>query len=171
MKKQRGVTLIELILFIIIMGIAMSGVLTAMVASTQSSVDPLKMQQGISIAESYLEEVLSKPFLDPYSVSISADSSTVPLCPAPPSERRFYDNVCDYKGQIQNAAITDQLGEAIAGLEDFTVTVTIDETQSWDLDAAHLIPVGDVIGVTVTVQHESFGSLSLKGHRTRYGYS
>ncbi len=171
MNTQRGVTLIELILFIVIMGIALTGVLTAMVASTQSSVDPLKMQQGVNIAESYMEEILSKPFLDPYSVSTIPDVSTVPLCPTPPSERKFYDNVCDYKGQIQHAVVSDQFGDPIIGLEDFTITVDIDETESWTASETHPIPVGDVMRVKVTVYHDSFGSLSFTGYRTRYGYS
>lgn len=171
MNTQRGVTLIELIFFILIMGIALSGVLTAMVASTQSSVDPLKMQQGVNIAESYLEEILSKPFLDPYTVSITPDVSTVPLCPDAPSERNFYDNVCDYQGNIQNAVISDQFGEPISGLEDFTVTVDVNTTDAWAANAGYSIPVGDVICVTVTVYHDGFGSLSLTGYRTRYGYS
>jgi MSHA pilin protein MshD len=169
--RQQGVTLIELVFFIIIMGVVMSGVLTAMVASTQSSTDPLIMQQGISIAESYMEEILSKPFLDPYSVTTSADINTVPVCPTAPSERRFYDNVCDYKGNIQDAVVSDQFDAPITGLESFSVTVTIDETKPWDIDAAHEISAGNVISVVVTVKHESFGSLSLKGYRTRYGYS
>jgi MSHA pilin protein MshD len=55
--RQRGVTLVELIIFIVIISIALAGVLLVINNTTRRSADPQVRKQALEIAESLLEEI------------------------------------------------------------------------------------------------------------------
>jgi MSHA pilin protein MshD len=87
-QRARGSSLVELIMFIVIIGIAVAGVLGAMSLSTRASADPLIQKQALAIAEAYLEEVLAMPFTycDPDDVdAASATSAWIARTSAPAS--------------------------------------------------------------------------------------
>jgi hypothetical protein len=58
----RGLSLIELIMFIVIVGAAVAGIIAVISRTTQSSADPMIRKQALSIAEAMLEEVRLQPF-------------------------------------------------------------------------------------------------------------
>jgi MSHA pilin protein MshD len=93
---------------IVVISISLTGTMLIVETTTRRSVDPMLERQSISIAESYLEEILQKAYLDP-------DDGT--LCPAPEASRNLFDNICDYSGLTETGA-RDQNGVAIAGLDD-----------------------------------------------------
>lgn len=64
-NRERGVTLIELIVSIVVIAIAASAVLGVLARSVGRSADAMVMSQAVSIAEAYLEEITLKPFVDP----------------------------------------------------------------------------------------------------------
>jgi MSHA pilin protein MshD len=57
MEKQRGISLIELIMFIVIISVSLAGILLVMNQVTAHSADPLIRKQALAIAESMLEEI------------------------------------------------------------------------------------------------------------------
>ncbi len=61
-RPQRGMTLVELIITIVIIGIAAAALYSAMAAITGRSADPLLRQQSVMIAESYLSSALALPY-------------------------------------------------------------------------------------------------------------
>ncbi len=109
-KLSRGFTLIEMVVAIVIIGIAVSGVLLVMNYTTAHSADPIIQTQAVAIAESYMEEIRLHPFADPDG----SDSGET---------RANYDDVFDYNGL--NEMPTDQTGAAILGLGSYTVSVTV----------------------------------------------
>lgn len=66
---QRGMTLIELIVFIIIVSVAIVGVLSVMDLVVKSSADPMVAKQSIAMADAVLEEVMAKSYNDPGGTS------------------------------------------------------------------------------------------------------
>ncbi len=60
--RQHGISLIELIMFIVIVSVALAGILLVMNVTTKGSADPLIHKQALAIAESLLEEVELMPF-------------------------------------------------------------------------------------------------------------
>ena len=54
---QRGVTLIELIIFIVVVSIAVVGLLQIFARTTASSADPQLRKQALAIAEAMLDEI------------------------------------------------------------------------------------------------------------------
>ncbi|HWW69813.1 MAG TPA: type II secretion system protein [Duganella sp.] len=61
-RRQRGLTIIELVMFMVIMGIAAAGIIGVLNLGTKSSADPLRRKQAMLIAEAYMEEVQLAPF-------------------------------------------------------------------------------------------------------------
>ncbi len=56
-QTQRGISLIELIMFIVIVSASLAGILGVMNLVTRHSADPLVHKQALAIAESLLEEI------------------------------------------------------------------------------------------------------------------
>ena len=65
---RRGFTLVELVIAMVVISIALSGVLMVMNYTTAHSADPMIQHQAVAIAEAYLEEILLKPYADPDGV-------------------------------------------------------------------------------------------------------
>lgn len=127
-SSERGISLIELILFIVIMGVALGGILAVMNRVTNRSVDTLLRKQALAVAESLLEEVELMPFTycdpdDPTAASAASPILGAGSCsirveglgldtvfvPQPADETRYsntspFDNVNDYNGCQLNAA-------------------------------------------------------------------
>jgi MSHA pilin protein MshD len=174
---QAGISLVELIMFIIIVSIGVAGILTVFNVTTQKSADPQVRRQMLAIAEALLEEVELKPFTfcdpDDPSASLSTtvsssfctgstgganDESKLPLGPEAGETRATFDNVSDYNGLTLSPA-SDVNGATVAG---YSATVSVTQQQ---LEAG--VPLDASLRITATVTHGS-DSLSLSGYRLRY---
>ena len=177
--RQRGLSLIELLVFIIVVGVAVTGVLSVYSLNARSSVDPLIRKQAVAIAESLLDEVLSKPYTycdpDDAQADTATSSAIGPTgCATTPEgmgaegvEDRDpnippYDNVNDYHG-FSMAGIQDISGAGVTGLEAYTATVQVQPA-----GAFNGIPAGETLLVTVTVDAPGNHTVILSGYRTRY---
>lgn len=74
--QQRGMTLIELIVFIVVVSVGLAGVLTVFSVTVRNSADPLVVKQALAVADSLLEEILLKDFCDPDSTLEVSASTT-----------------------------------------------------------------------------------------------
>ncbi len=161
-RRQSGVTLIELIVVIVIVSVGVIGILQVMSFTTQHSADPMIRQQAQLIAESYLEEILLKKFVDQQNDSV---------CPPPePAGRTEYDNVCDYRG-INDTGAKNQFGTPVAGLEAYSVAVTVTRDNTVNLNGLTNGPAADeirVLRVDVTVTAPGGVIVLLAGYRTNY---
>ena len=146
--ENRGFTLVELVISIVVVSVALGGVLMAINYTVTHSADPMLQHQAVAIAESYLEEILLKPFTDPDGV----DSE---------GSRVLFDDVDDYNG-LNDSGARDQTGTAITGLTNYTVAVTVTST------ALNGIGAADSKQITVTVSHPVGFNISLTGYRTNY---
>ena len=178
---QRGLSLIELLVFIVVVGIAVSGVLSVYSLNARSSADPMVQKQALAIAESLLEEVLAKPYTycdpddDAVETALSSADCATPEVMGPETaqgETRYanltpYDNVNDYNGFSMNG-IDDLTGAAMAGLAGYTASVQVQPIANFN----GILPVvpghNETLLVTVTVTAPGNHSVSLSGYRTRY---
>lgn len=132
---HKGVTLVELILFMLIVSIAVIGVTRIMNLTSVASTDPLREKQALALAESMLEEIQLQAFTfcDPDDANAMTANSPADCASAVqglgPSagetrnaEPRF-DNVGDYAGYGPVSA-TDIQGQTITDLQAYTVQVT-----------------------------------------------
>lgn len=153
-RRQSGFSLIELIIFIVVVSVGIAGILMVMDVSVKSSADPMVRKQTVAVAESLLEEVLLKEYANP------AGGYTGSVSPPPAgSSRTSFDDVDDYAGYTTTGGMVDMSGIAIAGLGQYNVTSV----------AVAGITLNSVAAkqVTVTVTGPA-GALSLTGYRTNY---
>jgi MSHA pilin protein MshD len=152
-RRLRGFTLVELIIFIVVVSAGLAGILSVMNTVVKSSADPMVRKQAAALADSILEEILLKPYCDPDT----ADTSTTPpTCGANTVEadRRTYDDVDDYNGKT-NADFTDLPAELAAYVIEIAVS---------DGSATLGVPAKKV---TVTVSHGA-EAVSMTGYRANY---
>lgn len=161
--RERGVSLVELIVAIVIIGTSVAGVLKVMDYTTQHSADPMIQQQAQLIAESYLEEILLKKFYDP-------DSPNNVCTGTAEGSRANYDNVCDYNGLSDTAGALNQFGAAVSGLEAYNVAVTVTGDGTVALGGLNNTGAVRVLRVDVLVTHDTLTNVSvpLTGYRTNY---
>ena len=112
-RRQRGTTLVEMVVSIVILSIASTGILMVMTQNARYSADPMLREQAVAIAQAYMEEILLRPSNDP-------DGSSGE------SSRALFDDIWDYQGLNDNAGAVDQSGTPIAGLEGYNIQVAID---------------------------------------------
>jgi len=147
--RQGGLTLIELIMFIVIVGVGVTGVLSVMNVSARHGGDPMVRKQALAVAESLLEEILAHDFADPDGVE-------------PEESRALYDDVSDYDG-LTSAGIRDLTGAVIPALASYSASVSVDAGTAWAG-----IPAGQVKRVTVTVTSSAGEVIALSGYRTNH---
>jgi MSHA pilin protein MshD len=186
-RAEHGVSLVELVVFIVIVSIGVAGVVGALNMATRASADPMIQKQALAIAEALLEEVQLMPstYCDPddpqaataLSAAVGATGCTAaaavenlgPEATAPygPETRTSattpFDNVNDYN-TFSMAGITDLSGAAIAGLGGYTATVSVAN------QALGAVPASDSLLITVTVTGPpgSNTTVVLHGYRVRY---
>ena len=187
-RAEHGISLVELIVFIVIVGIAVAGVVGALSMATRASTDPMIQKQALAIAEALLEEVQLQPFTycDPDDLPNAAsalsaadctggaggvnDENRLPLGPEAGETRTSattpYDNVSDYNGfpNPMVAGITDITGAPIPGLELYSATVSVVN------QALGAVPASDSLLITVTVTGPpgTNTTVVLDGYRVRY---
>ncbi|MGQ0546253.1 MAG: type IV pilus modification PilV family protein [Betaproteobacteria bacterium] len=182
-SAQRGVSLVELIVFIVVVSTAVMGVLGALNVATRSSADPMLQKQALAIAEALLEEIQLQPFTycDPDDAAAASalssadctggaggpnDENRLPLGPeageARASATTPFDNVSDYNGFAMGPGITDLTGAAIAGLGNYSASVAV---ANQGLGA---VPPADSLLITVTVTGPGDTTVVLHGYRLRY---
>ncbi|MGV7207473.1 prepilin-type N-terminal cleavage/methylation domain-containing protein [Oxalobacteraceae bacterium A2-2] len=194
--RQRGLSLIELIIFMVVMGVAAAAVLQVMNLATRNSADPVRRKQALLIAEAYMEEIQMARFtycdpIDPNAMNAQAADAI--NCPAaleqlgtPGAESgntRPYDNVNDYAGKsLANASgvLLDASGAVLGGgaLAGYTVTVSVDAPPgNRPLGPAGRAITGttlpasmNILLITVRVAYGGGANdfVALDGYRTRY---
>ncbi len=145
---ERGVTLIELVISIVVIAIAAGAVLGVLSRSVGRSADAMVLSQAVAIAEAYLEEITLKPFADPDGVDDEAN-------------RTAFDDVDDYNGLVDVGA-RDQFGTALGALSRYTVTVMV--TPSTALTS---VPGADAERIDVRVTYPPNVTVALTGYRMR----
>ncbi len=163
MLKQRGFSLIELIIFIVVISVALTGILMVMNTVTRHSADPLIHKQAIAAAESLLEEIQLQDFID-------LNDGVTTACPAasavtPTNRDTGYHLVSCYNG-FPNGGPAPGIyaldGTPIAGLANYSATVSIVPS------ALGTIAAGSAVLITVTVTEPQGGQVQISGYRTQY---
>ena len=182
--RSRGVTLVELVVFIVIVGIAMAALFAAFNTITAASADPQIRKQVLAIAESLMEEIQLMPFTycDPDDPAASTATGTGDCATAEVAatlvgdaatneagETRYdattpFDNVNDYHRFSMPGGIQDITNATISGLGAYSADVRVIKAGT----ALGLAADEQAVRISVTVNGPSNISITLEGYRTRY---
>jgi MSHA pilin protein MshD len=191
-RKAAGLSLVELIVFIVVVSVAVTGVLAAINMATRGSADPMIQKQALAIAEAVLEEVQLQAFTycdpdDPVAATalnaaacttaeaIGPEGLDVP--PTGPAETRAgavrpFDNVNDYMvppSGFTMTGVTDITGSTVPGLEGYTTAVTVaGQSLGPGVTPPTNIPAVESLLITVTVTGPGNTTVVLHGYRVRY---
>lgn len=156
-SRRGGFTLIELVIYIVVVSIGLLGILSVFNNAVRGSADPLIRKQVISVAEATLEEVLLKAYSDP---SNDCTATTTPRCaPNTLTDRVNYNDVSDYGGWDQTGVRTPESSSTVvSGLENYRVRINVATTTLNGLAAKE---------ITVRVDAGT-ESISLTGYRASY---
>jgi MSHA pilin protein MshD len=178
-NRQRGVTMIELLVFIVIVSIAVAGVLGVISLTTRDSADPLRRKQALLIAESLMEEVQMAQFTSFDPASMDSGAAPVPedwgQGSLEPGQGRPFDNVNDYVSQPGVAetpfnnggsALRNANGDPFVP-SDYQASVSISPATLNGIGSAGTSADTEVLHIRVTVTFDG-DSIVLDGYRTRY---
>jgi len=143
-SRLSGFTLLEIITTVVVIAVAAPTLMSVFSSTIQTSADPMFQHQALSIAEAYMEEILLKDFAI-----------------GPETTRANFDDVRDYNG-LTDVGARDQANNLIAGLNDYTISVTVAN------DGLNGIAAADSLRIGITVSHALIDDILLSGYRVNY---
>ena len=110
--RQSGITLVELVISLVVIGIAAAAILGVYTTTIRASADPMIRAQAIAIAEMYMDEIMGRS----YSTTSGSGDCT--------ASRDDWHEIGDYDGLVA-CQPRDVFGATMAGLEAYRVSVTV----------------------------------------------
>jgi MSHA pilin protein MshD len=151
--NSRGFTLAEIIVLIVVVGVALAGVLLVFQNTVAGSADPQVRKQAIAIAEGLLDEVL----LAPYD----------PIAPGPGATRASFNDLEDYNAYA-TVGMQDIEGNPIPGLGSYNPRVDVHPETTLSDSGGLGANRARRVTVTVTVAGALQHTIVLEGWRVRY---
>jgi len=174
-RRPRGLSLVELLVFVVVVGGALTALVGVFFEATRGSADPMLRRQALAIAESLLEEVQLMPFTfcDGDDANVETAASAAGCAGAADAngpeagETRLasppFDHVNDYHGYTMGG-IVDLTNTAVAGLEGYSAQVAVAASALGTIGAASR----DALRITVTVSGPGSTQVVLVGYRARH---
>lgn len=153
LRLALGVSLIEAVLFMVVVSVALVVVLRAFDQAAVASADPVLRRQSLAIAQALLEEISLKDFANPNPGGYTG--------PYNAASRSRFDDVMDYDGLTLNG-ISDLSGTAVAGLSGYRASIAVSAA------AFGGVPAGAGWRINVSVTDPSGQTLALDGYRADY---
>jgi MSHA pilin protein MshD len=177
-NTSHGLTLIELLVFIVVVGMGLAAVLLAINTGVAKSADPMIRKQALAAAESLLEEVALQPFTfcdprDSYATSATSAANCNQLTYSMDNPANwgagksrygpeFFNNVADYNNFSMTGTVQDLFQQASSRLTGYGASIKVTQVGSqWTLPNADVLR----IEVSVTGQGET---VTLSGFRFRH---
>jgi MSHA pilin protein MshD len=173
-RRQAGLTLVEVIIFIVVVSVGVAGILGVMGVVTGRSADPGRMKQAQMIAEAVMEELTLAPitYCEPSSANYDTAANVAACATAEDwgpeaGDTRPYDNLNDYATSSTAVMSYDTNVNGTAFPAGFSTTVNIAPVAMGSIGAAGTAADSEVFKITVTVTFDN-QSIVLYGYRTRY---
>lgn len=153
MNGERGFTLVEVVVSVVVLSISVGGLMLAFGTALRDSPRPNRLVQAGAIAEAYLEEILLLPMDDPDGIGGE-------------TARADLDDVFDYHG-LSDSPPEDQTGTALPGLSAYQVDVSVVASGALGPGGSP-VPAADAVRVDVRVRRGTEIDITLNGYRARY---
>lgn len=124
MIAQRGATLVELVITIVIISVAIAGVVGAFSLIASRSADPLDQTRVVELAQLYMDEILAKKYDDSTPQGGTPKySGSCTIGPEPGENRGNFDDVDDYHDLTDSPPRSAE--SVLNGYSGFSVSVTV----------------------------------------------
>ena len=150
-NAQRGFSLVELIVLIVVIAVGLAGILIVYNESVRGSADPFVQKQALAVAEAMVDEIQLNAF-DPL--------------PGGGATRDQFDDVDDYNGYA-SAGVVDIFGVAVPGLGSYNVAVSVVADGNLGPGGSQ-VPATNAKLITVTVSGPTGVALAVTGYKVKY---
>lgn len=161
MRSQRGFSLVEIVIFIVIVGVAISAMVSIFSTNVVHSHEPLLRQKAVTLANFYMDEILRKKWNEASPAGGGCVNTGSGSCPAGPAAiaigtdgdgRADFDDIDDYNGLANNPP-QDQNGVALTDFNGYSVSVAVTTGPAWDplTNAARDVNANDALRIQVNV--------------------
>lgn len=126
-RQQRGVTLVELIITIVIIGIAMSALVSALTTGISRSAQPMLEGKALELSQAYLDEIQAMRFDDQSPIgggSVLAASSPCTISNESQA-RTVFDDVDDYHGVNDSPPVLIESSIDMSAYANYQVTISV----------------------------------------------
>lgn len=174
-RAVQGFTLVELLIIIVVLGIAGATLTMVSARSAQLSASMLREQQAFALANAMLDEIVAMPFTacDPSPSSCAAPENAAPGPEAGEARNgaNGFDNVNDYHGlNVAVGTLRDVSNNPIAAelptVANCVLRVTVVPQV---LPGVPAVPANDALRITVTVTCPAqMGPVAAEAIRVRY---
>ena len=107
-KKERGFSLIELVITIVIISIALTALSSSLFTAVGRNADPMWQAKATHLAQAYLDEILAMRYAETSPLGGgSIGSCAVDGAEAGEASRSLFDDVDDYDGLTETADFLD----------------------------------------------------------------
>ena len=168
---MNGFTLLEVLVTLVVIGIAATSIMGVFISTVRTSADPLIQQQAIAIAEAYMEEIQSKKFCQDVSVPMTLPPpQPIPACVTETGgaeageSRSTFNDIQDYNDSSVDGTIKDQNDAVISGLAGYAIDVVVSAAELGGITQAS----GNAMRIDITVSHAAIDPISLSGFRANY---
>ena len=152
-SSSAGITLIEVLVFIVVVSVGIAGLLAAFDVNVRNSADPMVRKQLVAAAESMLDEILSQPI---------TGNGVHPAATQASRAASLFDEVDDYAGFTSIGIYAIDGVTPISGLSAYSLSVAVDATATLPG-----VPAGALRMITVSVAGNG-ENFSLSGYRSNY---
>jgi MSHA pilin protein MshD len=168
-QLQRGFTLVELVIVIVLVGAMMAGMTALFVNNVGHSHRPFLAQRTLAVANAVMDEILRKQWNEATPIGGGCVNTGSGSCPTGPAAvaigndgegRASFDDIDDYNGLNQSPP-QDSSATAMPGYAGFSVSVTVSQPAA----AWNGVPAADVRLITVSVTSPAGQTLALSTYR------
>jgi MSHA pilin protein MshD len=120
-----GFSLIELVITIVIIGIALSALSGSLFSAVGRNADPLWQSKATHLSQAYLDEILAMRYQENSALGGgSVGTCTIGGADAGETSRSLYDDVDDYNGLTENADFLDT--STTSNYSGYTVSINVE---------------------------------------------
>lgn len=132
--NNKGFTLIEIVMVIILFGIIMPGIMFYFMQGVKDSAIPQRRTTAIFLAEALMEEIKSKRWDEVANTNSTCSNATLPLI-TEEATRNLYDDVDDFNSIAGVSPPQNSQGVSLgSSYQGFSQTVTVSYVNSGDLE-------------------------------------
>ena len=122
--NSKGFSLIELVITIVVLGIALSALSSSLFSGVGRSADPLWQSKATQLSQAYLDEILSMRYQENSPLGGGAvGSCSIAGAETGESSRSLFDDVDDYNGLAETATFLD--GSTTSSYSGYSVSITV----------------------------------------------
>lgn len=171
-RSQSGATLVELIIAIVILGIALVPLTMTLSFSASHSADSMIEVKVIELGQAYIEEILSKRY-DDNTVQGGAPACSLAGLPCGAigaesgESRALFDDVDDYH-DVDDQPPLDSLGSPRSGYDRFRVEIEVSYASAAEVAAYGLDSAADAKKILIRVHPPSGAAITFDVYRSNF---